>query len=742
LDEKILTLPEPVTPQRYSSVVYDYGQQSRTAPLSAWSFNLDEALEGMPTYTEVPPVDLMIEWVYAIDLDHEIVQIKSSWAEMSLRLISGPQLLQEFERQEEDRDDEDDEDGVDQESVEHTKAIAEEKMDDQKCEESAAIWLNHHRFVALLNSNPPSAPCISRYDTLKVTKVKPRSLHSSNSQADFDSRAMHSYVVRVALFNSFIRSWTQRLSKHILICRPVDFIYREVVFAILSLASGEFKLLANQSPRSKSSDRLAELKVPLGSPNGSGILPHFGSGMHYQNILPGSAPETSIYWFKGVLILLVDIFVDDNGIKAAIGTATELGRDSGHKIFDALITNIRTFVLVRIEESGVVQHTDPIKLLNFTTFCQRGEDEGFIPVEGNTTGFGMLMEFFNVVAAYNLKPFRPVAKILPNELYHRIIDMVDFDTYPKCLDVSDAFRHHVQNNTRLSQQPNFPTGPHQDGEFTHHLIKGFSPADSEFVIFDCVEGRHVKSGSERVKGGVGDAEWVPVIGDDKRQSIMVGCEFTVLELAPHPLPRAKESRSELDAPETCSPTRFCIPKYVGVRDVSSAWSAYVRWSLLIERSTGEPLRSWSCHPELLLRHMPSNTANLELKRHLNKSFKTCLIWLRKSTDFELPPVRQRVLGEAQDYLRGRGRADGSLVNRLEREGFLVIAFGTKAQCFQWSQLSDKPNGIRPVTTFLGDGAVLDVSHEEERKRFEELFWRWEAQGDKLEATESSPVGGE
>ena len=211
------------------------------------------------------------------------------------------------------------------------------------------MWLKQHPFATLPNSAPPSASCISRYDILKVTKVKPRRLPDSNSQADFENQSMHSYVVRVVLFNCFIGSWTRRLSKHVLICRPVDFIYREVVFAILSLASGDFKVLANQSPRSESSGGRTERQVPLGSPFGPGILPHFGSGMHFQNVLPGSAPETSIYWFKGVLVLLVDSLVDDNGIKSAIGTATEFGRDSGHRIFDALITNIQTFVLVRIE---------------------------------------------------------------------------------------------------------------------------------------------------------------------------------------------------------------------------------------------------------------------------------------------------------------------------------------------------------------------------------------------------------
>ena len=57
---------------------------------------MDERLGGMPTYAEVPPAGIMVEWVYVIDLDREIVQIKSRSAERSLGLISGPQLAREF----------------------------------------------------------------------------------------------------------------------------------------------------------------------------------------------------------------------------------------------------------------------------------------------------------------------------------------------------------------------------------------------------------------------------------------------------------------------------------------------------------------------------------------------------------------------------------------------------------------------------------------------------------------------
>lgn len=99
-----------------------------------------------------------------------------------------------------------------------------------------------------------------------------------------------------------------------------------------------------------------------------------------------------------------------------------------------------------------------------------------------------------------------------------------------------------------------------------------------------------------------------------------------------------------------------------------------------------------------------------------------MIWLRKSADFELPLVRQRTLGEAQDFLCNKV-VQNAEQRRPTRQGLLVIAFGTKAQCFQWN-FSDNLSGVQRVMTVLGDGAVLDIGYEEERTRFEELFGKW------------------
>jgi hypothetical protein len=83
------------------------------------------------------------------------------------------------------------------------------------------------------------------------------------------------------------------------------------------------------------------------------VLPDFGEGIHLPNVMPGSAPDSFIYWLKGALILVADA-LDVDSLKAAVAKVTDFGRNSGYKTFDALVTDIPTFALVRVSDEDVV----------------------------------------------------------------------------------------------------------------------------------------------------------------------------------------------------------------------------------------------------------------------------------------------------------------------------------------------------------------------------------------------------
>ena len=750
---------------------YDYGERGSTARLSAWQFHIDERLEWLPSYSEEPLNTLFIEWVYTIDLDREIIHIKSQSAESSFELLSIPRQLQwaqDFEGEEDDEDTEQDDDAEQDEDAQQDDDADQDEHEERDNEEEnkgkghnlLAKPRKGHSLAELLKPVAPSRSLLAKYDSLEITKVQPKKLAGPVNEGK------HIHHIRELLFSHFIDRWGHRLSKHILLCQPIDFIYREVIFAILSLASGEFKILADQSPVP---DRRHDLGVRLGSPNGPSILPDFGSGMHAPNTLPGSAPDSSIYWFNGAVVLLVDRLVDDDGLKAAIAIVTEFGRESSQKTFDALVTDIRSFMLIRVRDTGVVQHTNIIGLVDHaadhaTSFRRTDispydspcEEEEVTPVVGDTAGFDILINFFEIVAAYTLKPWRPTAKQLPNELYDRIIEMVDPDTYLNCFKVADTFRDYVQQHIWLSQQPNLSSVPSQHPEYSHHVIKGVSPTTSELVIFDAVESQVVESNLWPFNEGDAGPRWTPVVGHDKRQSMMVDCSVTISALASHSLPIAEDQQPVLDDPDFALLQRegaqglelrrfglnhFCIPKFAGARDVSLAWESYLRHKLMKSPATIQSL-PWNVSPEAHRYLLPPRTESILLESYISLSTDANgtrydgiagLIWLKKPVDFWMPRIWARTLREAQEYL------NSEVVQEMEkrrpmRQGLLVIAFGTKAKCFEWKNSGHRSH-MKPVMTPLDNGALLDIAVNAQRERFEELFGTFR---DEAEAAEVAP----
>ena len=700
LDEKVLTLPKLGVQPVYRTTRYG----STRNRLPAWQFHVDERLEWLPSYSKAPSNDLFIEWVYTIDLDREIVEVKSELVESSFKLHSIPQeWADDFEREEEN---------------------------DEEGDEISRRVLIGDPLTALLTPANPSKSLVAKYDSLKVKRVKPRTLDRPVSHGE------HIYLLRRLLFSHFVERWSRRMFEHILLCRPTDFIYREVLFAILSLAAGEFKVLADQSPEPAITDGF----VRLGSPNGPSILPDFGSGMHFPNTLPGSAPDSSIYWFKGVLILLVDDLSDEDGLKAAIATASESGQGSGPKLFDALVTDIKSFMLLRIEEPGVVQHTDLVELIDDMTLSDprhvpsddSEHDEGLTLLRPCTRGFDILMKFFDVVAVYTLQPFRSTTKRLPNELLDRIIESADPDTYVKLSEVSESFRHYVQHHVRILQQPDLTFIPHEDTKFSHHVIKGVSSTSTGWVIISDLDGRDVETKLEPVMNRGAEPRWAPVIGDGNRQSMMIDCAITIPALASYPLPKAEDSPREINDGSFDFVGRMHveghfsrIPEFASARDTSLKWESYTRELIKFP---------WSVDTESHHFLLPPNTAIIRLEHYVHDGTDgrrpthcemAGIIWLRKGVDFEVPLLRQRSLREAQEFLANELVRKESRW-RLRRQGLLVTAFGSKAQCFRWN-FSDDPRDVQPVLTPSGDGAVFDNELEDQREVFRKLFLEWSSE---------------
>lgn len=735
----MLTLPEEPVQPRYTTRVFSRVFSTPwTEALSAWQFHVDERLEDIPSYFEEPAIDLMIEWVYMIDLDRELVRIKSQGPEASFKLQCFPRQLQWAEDFYMESDEED------------NNMLAKSPVGQP--------------FESLLTPAPSSRSLLNKYAALKVTKAKPKTVVRPSADAE------HVYVVRELLLKQFIETWNGRLSQHILLCRAGDFIYQEVVFAILSLASGHFQLLADQSPVGR--DRMTYNTAHLGSPYGSNILPDFGSGMHRMNALPGSAPDSSIYWFKGVVILLIDSQIDGDGLKAAIARLTEFGKESGRKIFDGLVTNVRSFMLVRVNGPDVVQHTEMIDLIPRSNLSAPVQDdpelppshEMFLPVSVSAQGFNIMVTFFQTVELYALKPYKPVANVLPNELYDKIIGMVDPNTYMKCAQVSEPFQHYVHRHIRLSWL-NHPQQEETDS--SHHIIKGLSPITSNLIMYDTIEARDIEirllPWGKRKTG----SRWVPVIGNDDRASMIIECAINCPAFVAHDIPTVEDHQpdvdemDEVDDPgkpafltiedswgrrmEKFGSTHFYIPKFAGVKDTSRAWDNYLD-KLLRPPERGQQL-SWSKRD---LGHgfmLPRNTSCIHLEQwrwenplrdasgQIYDEF-SGLVWIKKPADFE-PKIMAQSLTEAQHFLSSPEIAE-SAHKRATRRGFLIIAFGSKVQLFEWDfHENDHPGDVLPMLVPSENGVILNISIKDERERFEKLFGKFREQAEAARAIEDA-----
>jgi hypothetical protein len=803
----VLTLPKPGEPYKLRTTQYGYGSRASTTPLSAWQFHLDENLDRIPSYLEDPPNNLFIEWVYVIDLDRETVRIRSGGNETSFGLISIPPNLQwakdfvdeeeaddvdnsdeewgegedeedgvgsgdddgndeqgeaeeevedhDTEADDEDEDDNDESGDIDSEKPEGddgvqgqlNRGIYGRPQDDQDhaVSENPSSFHIGQPFPLLVKPDSPPSSILDAYMTFRMTRVVPKTLNRPSSQSE------HVFVIRETLFSRLIQAWSPQLTKHIFLSRPDAFIFREFVFAFVSLACGDFKLLADQS--AIPSNRTEEETARLASPCGASVVPDFGSGAHFKDVLPGSAPQSAVYWFKGVLIMIADGMSEEDGLRAATGQIIKVGQKAGKETFDAVVTNIRSFALVRVRHPDIVQHTAAIDLVVDSDLHRPRKQspfdlvpyEAYVSVVASLGGFNILMNFFEVAATYMLKPFKASKSALPNELYDSIISLLDPDTYLACADVSYDFRHAVNQHIRLSQLRSLSPEPRENTEFTHHVVKGVSSTTSQLVIFDSADGRDVEGTVQPCEDRYDGPRWAAVIGQGSRASMLTTCTITCSALAALNLPLAEIPDSGLQDPEYASvletaqygapnyvfgEEHYYLPKYAGCKDSTNSWENYLRNKLALSSKVEERM-VWRANPEGHAFLLPPSTGCIPLTsfRRYNPRNDPAwedydalggMVWVKKPADLELVGT-ERVVAEAEEYLQDLVETPGS--KRPLHGGLLVVAFGTKVLCIDWDVSGELPTKKLTLTPLQG-GDILDIGINDQRERFEELFGKF------------------
>ncbi|EFE33784.1 uncharacterized protein ARB_07249 [Trichophyton benhamiae CBS 112371] len=221
-----------------------------------------------------------------------------------------------------------------------------------------------------------------------------------------------------------------------------DFAFRELAFAILSLAASEFHLTDVQKLhghyRHQSSSR--GFLVQDDAHDRTEVLPILGAGCHTSVTKPGCAPLETTYYFQGILISLVTAEALFHERNAAIAKAVEVGLQSGNKEFEIILFSIKCMIVVKVSVEGDVTSVAHSGVLPVTN----GGAAPFPPVAGTESalqahpGFAILQIMFEQQVQKDLQQFS--RGVFPPEIYAEILSYVDPCTELACSKVSPVFR--------------------------------------------------------------------------------------------------------------------------------------------------------------------------------------------------------------------------------------------------------------------------------------------------------------
>ncbi|KAK7923093.1 hypothetical protein PG985_007164 [Apiospora marii] len=279
------------------------------------------------------------------------------------------------------------------------------------------------------------------------------------------------------------------------------------------------------------------------------ILPllEFGSMSHFAGQAPGASPSETTYWIKDVLVSLTMV-VDGRAITNAVEYGVNQGRTHFQMVvislFDVAFAEVSLKngeIVVRFSESLGLSPLRP-EYCTSTHPCERPElKPGMAPqpesgeqlMRSNCTGsarrlrkhfpgLAALLNFFDVAA--DRRVASRSSTTLPAELYDQILDFVDYETWEKCLVVSQALRSSGLRKYRIDAQKRIVAGPFVRlcNEFDlEKRIRVKEPLIS-FNIEDMETGEVYP-----VMNTLGsrphwdrDNVWAPIIGSGDRQAFM------------------------------------------------------------------------------------------------------------------------------------------------------------------------------------------------------------------------------
>lgn len=346
---------------------------------------------------------------------------------------------------------------------------------------------------------------------------------------------------------------------------PESFPFRELVFALVSIASGQAKFYSFpaglcRSTRCEMWQRCKEKKHLANWPGwigeewagDSAPLLEFGSHFHLPDDPPGASPVTTMYWVEGVLVSLA-LVVDGDAIMKAVAW----GMEQSHTHFQLIVLSIFevAFAEVSCDMSGktLVEFTRAVSLSplsakdcmsthprerpeieadgQFQTSSSEtirlwSDDGSAESLQCHFAGLCALVNFFEVAATRQTAYNSSTTGILPMELYDLIVDFLDYDTWKTCLKVSSGIRASCLRKYRIDDRARIVGGPfvckrERGGYKQRQLAFDIENMEMGKVLRMSVMGSDLKQAFN----------WMPVIGSD-RKAIMLDVNIDLLAVAP------------------------------------------------------------------------------------------------------------------------------------------------------------------------------------------------------------------
>ena len=475
---------------------------------------LDERLVQVPS--PLPMVngpDFYVDYIYVIDLDREIFSI-SLGAHFKLDQIPRRGLWRKAIQ--EDRD----------EIITISSSIC----------PSASIASPQFvppgpddRFRGWQGDDPLELRRVPPIDLVGHDNIHPSS--EDSVQMTISMRVLYNFTSKFhGLLEGYLREWS-----------PESFIFREMVFAILSIASGQMRFQAGdwlQGHRIEPYLVMDDHEVRQGNPR---LLPIFPKGFHRPDHEPGSSPAETMYWFDGVLIGLAAMIDDPTQREVAVANLVRFGRDHRPRgEFDGLIISIEHVLLIRVRNPRhgtrpEVDVTDPIPLFEINSHLaidprhrpavrpasfawtlplnDRDGSVGYVPRA--CTGFPCLVRFLDQAISRALpSSASPNHGRFPAEIYQIILDQVDDPTYLSCARACRRFRLYCHAHLRLGRG----------------LIVTRNRNPVRFVVEDRDNGETAAVYESHLEFIHDQPDWAVVIGSLDRPSLLVGVGISFQKL--------------------------------------------------------------------------------------------------------------------------------------------------------------------------------------------------------------------